>query len=263
MDKNTETFLQLRGIDLRFDGHHVLQNFDLDLHPQERLVILGRSGSGKSTLLRLLLGILKPNAGSIRFHDQELTRLHRSDLDRIRCRMGMVYQQSSLISSLNVRENLSLPLEELTNQPPTEITRRVEEKLGLVGMREARELMPDELSGGMKKRVSLARALVMEPELLLFDEPSTGLDPVTGSLIDDLIINLTQKVCSTSIIVTHDMASAFRVGTRLAMLHQGRIIEDGPPEAFRASQNPLVAQFISGNPKGPLTEEEHGATPAQ
>ena len=161
---------------------------------------------------------------------------------------------SALLSSRNVRDNVALPLEELTDKSRAEIDKIVDEKLALVGMTDAKEQMPSELSGGMKKRVSLARALVMDPELILFDEPSAGLDPVIGSVIDELIINLTKKSKVTSIIVTHEMDSAFRIGTRMAMLYRGKIIEEGEPEQFKRSENPVVAQFLSGSTEGPILE---------
>jgi phospholipid/cholesterol/gamma-HCH transport system ATP-binding protein len=246
--------VELRDVLMQFNEKKVLDGLSLEVRPQDRLVIMGQSGSGKSTILRLILGILRPNSGSVFFKQFEITRLRRRKLQQIRRRIGMVYQYSALLSSRNVRDNVALPLEELTDKSREEIDKIVDEKLELVGMKDSKDLMPSELSGGMKKRVSLARALVMEPELILFDEPVAGLDPVIASVIDELIISLTERSKVTSIIVTHEMGSAFRVGTRMAMLYQGKIIEDAEAEQFKQSKNPVVVQFLSGSTEGPILE---------
>ena len=246
--------VELRDVHLEFEEKKVLQGVSLVVEPLDRLVIMGQSGSGKSTILRLILGILAPTRGSVFFKQFEISRLQRRKLQQIRTQIGMVYQYSALLSSRNVRDNVALPLEELTKKSREEIDWIVDEKLDLVGMLEAKDQMPSELSGGMRKRVSLARALVMDPELILFDEPSAGLDPVISSVIDELIISLTEKSKVTSVIVTHEMDSAFRVGTKMAMLYQGKIIESGEPEQFRQSQNPVVVQFLSGSTEGPILE---------
>ena len=232
----------------------MLTSVSLTVQPLERLVIMGQSGSGKSTILRLILGILQPNSGSVFFKQFEISRLPRRKLQQIRSRIGMVYQYSALLSSRNVRDNVALPLEELSDMTRKEIDQVVDEKLSLVGMLDAKDQMPSELSGGMQKRVSLARALVMNPELILFDEPSAGLDPVVSSVIDELIISLTEKSKVTSVIVTHEMDDAFRIATKMAMLYQGKIIETGAPEQFRQSKNPVVRQFLSGSTEGPILE---------
>jgi phospholipid/cholesterol/gamma-HCH transport system ATP-binding protein len=245
--------VELREVKLRFDEKKVLDGVSLHVEPLDRLVIMGQSGSGKSTILRLILGILRPTSGSVFFKQFEISRLNRRKLQQVRTQIGMVYQYSALLSSRNVRDNVALPLEELTTKSRQEIDKIVDEKLTLVGMLDAKNEMPSELSGGMRKRVSLARALVMEPELILFDEPSAGLDPVIATVIDELIISLTEKSI-TSIIVTHEMDSAFRIGTRMAMLYQGKIIEQGEAEEFKQSQNPVVRQFLSGSTEGPILE---------
>jgi phospholipid/cholesterol/gamma-HCH transport system ATP-binding protein len=247
--------VELREVCMQFEEKKVLDGLSLTVQPQERLVIMGQSGSGKSTILRLILGILRPNSGSIFFKGSETNRLSRQKLQQVRRHIGMVYQYSALLSSRTVRDNVALPLEELTDKSREEIDKIVDEKLELVGMQDSKDLLPEELSGGMKKRVALARALVLEPELLLLDEPSAGLDPVIASVIDELIISLSEKSKVTSITVTHEMESAFRIATRMAMLYQGKIIEEAEPEEFKQSENPVVAQFVSGSTEGPILEE--------
>src|SRR5690349_19274936 len=221
---------ELRDVTLQFEDKLVLDDLSLKIQPQDRLVIMGQSGAGKSTILRLILGIL--------------------------------YPYSALLSSMTVRDNVALPLEETTDKTKAEIDEIVDEKLELVGMKDTRNLMPSELSGGMRKRVSLARALVLEPELILFDEPVAGLDPVMSSVIDELIITLSEKSKVTSIIVTHEMDSAFRIATRMAMLYQGKIIEEGKPEKLKQSKNPVVSQFLSGSTEGPILDEVNHADTA-
>ncbi len=253
-DNRIPPIVELRDVALHFESKRVLDGVSLRVEPLDRLVVMGQSGSGKSTLLRLVLGILWPTSGQIFFKQFEVSRLSRRKLQKIRTQIGMVYQYSALLSSRNVRDNVALPLEELTRKTRGEIEEIVDAKLDLVGMSGVKHQMPSELSGGMRKRISLARALVMEPELILFDEPSAGLDPVISSVIDELIISLSEQSKVTSIIVTHEMDSAFRIGTKMAMLYHGKIIEMAETEAFKNSQNPVVRQFLSGSTEGPILE---------
>jgi phospholipid/cholesterol/gamma-HCH transport system ATP-binding protein len=261
---STRHVVELHKVVMRFGHKQVLDHVSLAVAPQERLVIIGQSGAGKTTILRLVLGILKPNAGSVFFRQHEVSRMNDHHLQEVRMRIGTVYQDAALLSSLTVRENLALPLQELTDKAPGEINRIVDEKLEMVEMTGEDKTMPFELSGGMRKRVGLARALVMEPELILFDEPTQGLDPVIGALIDELTIDLTERTKTTSIIVTHLMDSAFHVATRMAMLYRGKIIEQGTPEHIRESTNPVLVQFLSGSTEGPIFKRSkyHMLSPA-
>ncbi len=256
--------VELRNVTLGFGEKQVLDDVSLVVRRQERLVIIGQSGAGKTTILRLILGILSPTDGSVFFDQLDVSHLDRRELQQARMRMGMVYQDSALLSSRSVRENLALPLRELTDKTEAEIENIITEKLELVEMSGSSLLLPHELSGGMRKRVGIARALVMEPELILFDEPTAGLDPVVSAVIDLLIVQLSEKSKVTSVIVTHLMDSAFRVATRMAMLYRGKIIEDGTPESLKRSTNPVVVQFLSGSTEGPILERSkyHMLSPA-
>lgn len=249
---NESPLVSIENVRLEFGRKVVLDGLTIHVEKHDRLVILGQSGSGKSTLLRLICGILKPTSGSVKFRGQEISTMSRRQINEIRSKIGMVYQYSALISSISVRDNLALPLEELTRKTPQEIDRLVDEKLEMVDMSSSKYLMPAELSGGMRKRIGLARALMLEPELILFDEPSAGLDPVISSVIDELIIDLTGKTGTTSIIVTHEMDSAFRIATRLAMIYKGKVIAEDTPARFKESTNSVVAQFLSGATDGPI-----------
>jgi len=237
--------VEISGVSLHFGEKMVFDDLNLEIRRGECLVLLGPSGIGKSTLLRLLIETLRPERGSIFFRGADITRLPRARLNRIRTRIGMVFQSSALVSSMSVSENLALPLRELTTKNESEIAAIVEEKLRFVGLEDAKDLMPSQLSGGMKKRIAVARALVLNPDLILFDEPTTGLDPIAGHQISELIVHLNQETGVTILVVTHDLHSTFLVATRIAVLNQGRIIEEGTPEAIKESRNPVVAQFLA------------------
>jgi phospholipid/cholesterol/gamma-HCH transport system ATP-binding protein len=255
MNDADATVVEMRDVHLAFGEKEILTGVNLRVPAKARMVIMGQSGSGKSTLLRLLLGILQPSEGEVTFKGKDITRMGRIKMNRIRQKMGMVYQYSALISSLNVRDNLALPLEELTRKSRDEIDKLVKEKLDMVGMADTLEKMPGELSGGMRKRIGLARGIIMDPELILYDEPTAGLDPVISSVIDELIIALSEKIGATSVIVTHEMGSAFKVATHMAMLYEGKIIASGTPDEFKNSEDPVVAQFIAGDTQGPILQD--------
>lgn len=255
---------ELREVDLSFGEKKVLQKVSLSIAPQQRFVIIGQSGAGKTTILRLLLRILQPTAGAVFFQGRDMSQLSSQDLQWVRARIGMVYQDAALLSSCTVRENLALPLQELSDKTPGEIDRIVDEKLDLVELTGTGGLYPHELSGGMRKRVGIARALVMDPELILCDEPTQGLDPVVSAVIDKLIVDLTERQKATSVVVTHLMDSAFRVATQMAMLYRGAIIGQGTPEQMRQSTNPVIVQFLNGSLEGPILERSkyHMLSPA-
>jgi phospholipid/cholesterol/gamma-HCH transport system ATP-binding protein len=240
--------LELENVALSLSGREVLRSVTFRVEEGERLVVLGPSGSGKSTILRLILGMLRPASGSVKFRGREISRLRRWKLNLIRQRIGMVYQYSALISSLTVYENLALPLLELTRKPKSQIDAEVIAKLEMVGIADAADKLPSQLSGGMRKRVGLARALMLDPELILYDEPSAGLDPMISAVIDDLMVRTGEQTGAASVIVTHELDSAFKVATRIAMLTDGEIIADGPPESFRDHPDERVRAFIAAEP---------------
>ena len=255
MSAKKHNLLEMRGVKLQFADKVVLDGVDLSMSAEEVLVVMGLSGSGKSTLLGILMGLLKPDAGSVKFKNADLTKLSRPKLNDARAHFGMVYQNAALISSMSVSENVSLPLQELTDKNPAEIESLVARKLELVGLGDAKDKLPSELSGGMQKRAGLARALALDPELVLFDEPSAGLDPINNKLINDLIIGLRKKHKVASIVVTHEMESAFAVATRMAFLHEGKIILEGTPDEFRDSDDPAISRFLQSYSNGGKSKE--------
>jgi len=235
-----------------FGNLKVLDGVDLRVRRGEKRVILGKSGQGKSVMLKLIVGLLKPDEGSILVDDEEVTRLSRSRLFRLRRRFAMVFQGGALFDSLTVGDNVALALREHTSSSEGEIVDRAQSALSAVGLGESFEKMPAELSGGMRKRASIARAIVTEPDYLLYDEPTTGLDPISSDAINHLILRLGEELGVTSVVVTHDMASAFIVGERFALLNEGRIIFDGSKEEARATTGGPMRQFIDGSSEGPL-----------
>lgn len=239
-----------------FDDHKVLDNLNLTINTGETLVIIGRSGCGKSVLLKHIIGLLKPDFGQVIIGGVDIAKLEGKELNEIRSQFGMLFQGAALFDSLTVKENVGFALIEHRKADDKTISQRVSECLSLVGLKGIEDQKPSELSGGMKKRVGLARAICMDPKIILYDEPTTGVDPIMGDVINDLIKDLHDKLQVTSIAVTHDMASAYKIATRLAMLYKGKIIETGTPEQIKNTTNPTVRQFITGAATGPITAED-------
>lgn len=232
-----------------FDDKLVLAGVDLHIPRGETLVIMGRSGSGKSVLLKIITGLMKPDQGEIWINGEEISKLKLRGLNHIRRKFGMLFQSAALFDSMTVAENVGFMLSQHTKLKKREIEEIVAEKLHLVDLDDTQKLKPAELSGGMRKRVGLARAIAFNPEVILYDEPTTGLDPITCLEINQLIRNLHAKLQVTSVVVTHDMESAFSVGTRMVMIHGGTVIASGTPEAIREMDNPIVQQFINSGSK--------------
>lgn len=248
--------IHLNKVRKRFEKNWVLKGVDLSVDAGETRVVIGQSGEGKSVLLKHIIGLLQPDSGDIRVDGVSLDFRDRRSVSRVRSAVGMLFQGSALFDSLNVHDNVAFGLIEQRKLARREIDRIVEEKLELVNLRGAGRLMPAELSGGMKKRVGLARALAAGPKVMLYDEPTTGLDPITADVINDLIRDMQRKLGVTSIVVTHDMTSAYKVGDQLSMLYRGRIIQTGTPEIIRNTKDPVVRQFILGLAEGPITNDK-------
>jgi len=247
--------IRIAGLKKRFGDKIILDGVDLLVERGENRVVIGRSGEGKSVLLKHVIGLLQPDAGDIQVNGIALNWRKKDTLARVREIVGMLFQGAALFDSMNVHDNVAFALIEQSRLSAAEMDRIVEEKLDLVNLSGIGRLMPAELSGGMKKRVGLARALASNPQVMLYDEPTTGLDPINADAINKLIRDMQRKLGVTSIVVTHDMTSAYFVGDRLSMLHQGQIIETGTPDEIRATSNPFVRQFILGLAEGPITTE--------
>ena len=246
----------IRIIDLHksFGPKTVLRGVNLTIKKGETMVVIGQSGSGKSVLIKHLIGLLKPDSGEIYIDDVEITHLHDDELMRVTRKFGLLFQGAALFDSMTVAENVRFGVERYTRLSEEEIGKRVTESLGLVGLSEAERLMPYELSGGMKKRVGLARAIAYRPEIMLYDEPSTGIDPIRADAINDLINKLKCDLGITSVAITHDMVSSYKIADRIAMLYDGEIIEVGTPAEIRGSENAIIQQFIHGQADGPIKD---------
>ncbi|MFQ5899024.1 MAG: ABC transporter ATP-binding protein [Candidatus Methylomirabilia bacterium] len=243
----SEPLVEARHVLKAFDGHEVLRGVSLTLERGSTLAIMGPSGQGKTVLLRLIAGLIKPDAGSIQLFGTEIVPLREEQMLPLRRRMGFVFQGAALFDSLSVFENVAYPLREHTRMSEREIADRVERFLSLVGLEGIESLLPAELSGGMKKRVGIARALVLEPEVVYFDEPTAGLDLTNAKLVADLICRLRSGVCDTAIVVTHDQEFAGIVADQMALLHEGWVVAAGTPEEIHRSENPAVRAFLAGD----------------
>ena len=251
----TEPMIKVVDLYKAFGPKKVLQGADLEINKGESMVVLGGSGTGKSVLIKCIIGILRPDAGKVYVSGQEVTSLKEWELNELRKKFGMLFQGGALFDSLSVWENVGFGLKQHTKLSDKEIKDRAVEKLKLVGLFNVENLRTSELSGGMMKRVSLARAICMEPEILLYDEPTTGLDPIMADVINELIIHLKKTLKVTSIAITHDMVSAYKIADKIAMLYKGEIIEVGTPEEIKSTRNEIVQQFIHGRAEGPITAE--------
>lgn len=250
-----ESIISLQGLEISFGEKKVLQGVDLEVKKGETMAVIGPSGTGKSTILRALIGLLEPTGGSVFIEGQDVSHLSEEEWNGIRKHVGMVFQYSALFDFLDVGENVAFGLRQHFSLPEEEVRKKVDDLLADVGMLDAKSMYPVELSGGMKKRVSLARALAFGPRIVLYDEPTAGLDPIRTMNISRLIRKTQQKHKVTSILVTHDMESVYTAADRVALLNDGKIVAIGTPEEFRNSDNPLIRGFITG-------EEITGATEA-
>ncbi len=255
--------IELRNIDKSFGGRQVLRDLSFEVEQGESLVIVGGSGTGKSVTLKHIIGLLRPDRGHVIIDGHDITTMKDVELNQFRRRFGMSFQEGALFDSMSVFENIAFPLRRHTKMTEAEIRARVEECLEDVHLHGVEKKRPSELSGGMRRRVGFARAISLKPEILLFDEPTTGLDPVISDVIADLIEEMDVKLGTTTVTITHDMKVAFKIADRVAMLYKGHIIEQGTPEQFQESNNPIVRQFIEGRAEGPLTENDEDAVPME
>ena len=263
-ENERKAVIEVRQVTKSFGLQRVLDGINLDIYPGEIMVIMGGSGCGKSTLLRHFIGLLTPDQGSVKLFGREITMMSENELNEMRKQFGILFQSGALFNSLSVGENVALLLQEHTDLDEATIEIMVKIKLELVGLRKHADKMPAQLSGGMKKRAGLARAIALDPKILFYDEPSAGLDPVTSAQINQLIIDLTRKLRVTSVVVTHEMDSAFTIADRMCMLDKGKILKiglrqdfealrDSKPEQLQNQQDKLVRQFLRGDAQGPIT----------
>jgi len=245
--------IKLVDIHKSFGQQKVLDGLNLDIEDGKTTVIIGGSGGGKSVLLKHIIGLLKPDSGQVFVDDIDIASLNDKGLNEVRKKFGMLFQEAALFDSMNVMGNVAFPLREHTRKKEKEIREIVRERLKAVGLLGVENKMPSELSGGMRKRVGLARAIAMHPQIVLFDEPTTGLDPVMTEAINELIVETQKNFDLTCVVISHDVQSIFTVGHKIAMLYKGRIIEYGTPEKIKMSSNPVLRQFLSGSLEGPIS----------
>ncbi|MCK4534129.1 MAG: ABC transporter ATP-binding protein [Syntrophobacterales bacterium] len=245
--------IKLVDIHKSFGRQRVLDGVNLEIEDGKTTVIIGGSGGGKSVLLKHIIGLLKPDSGQVFVDGVDVASLNDRDLNEIRKKFGMLFQEAALFDSMNVMENVAFPLKEHTRKKEKEIREIVKERLKAVGLTGVEDKMPSELSGGMRKRVGLARAIAMHPQIVLFDEPTTGLDPVMTEAINELIVETQTKFDLTCVVISHDVQSIFTVGHKIAMLYEGKIIEYGTPEEIKMSSNPVLRQFLAGSLEGPIS----------
>jgi phospholipid/cholesterol/gamma-HCH transport system ATP-binding protein len=244
--------IEFRNVTKRFGNRLVLNNMNLSIKRGETFVMIGQSGMGKTVMLSHIAGLVDPDDGEVLIDGESISHADRKKKARIRSRIGLLFQSGALLNWMTVGQNVALPLSENRLCPPDEIERIVDEKLSILQLSDAKHKMPANISGGMKKRVGLARALVRNPEVILYDEPTSGLDPVMSEVINQLIIQLKKDFNVTSFVVTHDMQSAYTIGDRIAMLYNGRLLQCDTPEGIRNSENPIVRQFVEGRLDGPI-----------
>ena len=249
--------IEIRNLYKTFDKVPVLNGLSLTIREGETKVVIGRSGVGKSVLLKSIVGIVKPDSGEIRINDVDVTKLDDKEYDKVRKNIGLVFQGGALFDSLSVGENVSFVLDEFTQLSTAVKKERVAHALSLVGLGGIEQMMPSQLSGGMRKRVSLARVLCMGPRILLYDEPTSEVDPIMADAIERLIIGMRDRLRVTSIVVTHDMTAAYRIADSIAMFYHGQVIADGTPDEIRNSRHPVVKQFVNGESAGPIAEDEN------
>jgi len=246
--------IEIKDLSKKFNNRLVLNQLNLNVRTGETCVIIGRSGCGKSVLLKHIVGLLKPDTGKVLVNGKEVGKLKELELSALRFKISMVFQGGALFDSMNVFDNVGFSLIEHTHITQKDLAVRIEESLQLVGLGGTGNLMPAELSGGMKKRVALARAICIRPEIILYDEPTTGVDPITADSVNELIRSLHDKLKVTSVVVTHDMKSAYHIADKIAMMYKGRIVLEGTPGEIRGTKDPVVHQFINGLSKGPITD---------